>query len=223
MTKTEVLQEIDLSVVPAKYSLMGVLFLNELLEGQSLVKVVTKDKGVHKKVYLRGNRLTRGSYHQLQFKYKLYNPYAKKSYVENRESVVKIEVADLELVDRIRRKYLARSFRSFNLDKYSSLAEAKEALLRFIESKMNQKREDDIMSKGYRKYMDNHVLDYLIKNKVPVKFYYTTGDEEILSLQMYDTYQYLAKNDEKGTTNFINKGNVVKIEIMGDLEKIFKD
>ena len=69
--------------------------------------------------------------------------------------------------------------------------------------------------------MDDSVLDYLIKNKVPVKFYYITGEEEVLSLKMYGTYNYLAKNDEQGTTNFIQKGNVVKIEIMGDLEKIF--
>jgi hypothetical protein len=218
--KEEVVEQIDLSIAPSNYNFMGVLFLNELLDNQELFKVLTKDNKVHKKVYLRGNRLTRRSYYHSNFKYKLYNPYAKKSYFENRESVVKIEVNDDEVVERIKEKCIYRRFDSISFNKCSSVEEVQKALVRTIEQQ-KKIEEDDNMSKGYKKNMDNNVLDYLIKNKVPVKFYYITGEEEVLSLKMYDTYNYLAKNDEKGTTNFIQKGNVVKIEIMGDLEKIF--
>ena len=220
MLKEEVIEQIDLSIVPSKYGLMGVLFLNELLDNQELVKVLTKDNKVHKKVYLRGNRLTRGSYHSVKFKYKLYNPYAKKSYFEERDSIVKIEVTDEEVVERIKQKCIYKRFNSISFNKYSSVEEVQKVLIRTIEQQ-KEIEEADNMSKGYNKNMDDSVLDYLIKNKVPVKFYYTTGEEEVLSLKMYGTYNYLAKNDEKGTTNFIQKGNVVKIEIMGDLEKIF--
>lgn len=220
LKKEEVVEQIDLSIAPSNYGFMGILFLNELLDNQKLFKVLTKDNKVHKKVYLRGSRLTRGSYYYKKPKYKLYNPYAKKSYFQDRDSVVKIEVNDDEVVERIKQKCIYRRFNSIRFNKCSSVEEVQQALIKKIEEQ-KEIEEADNMSKLYNKNMDNNVLDYLIKNKVPVKFYYITGEEEVLSLKMYDTYNYLAKNDEKGTTNFIQKGNVVKIEIMGDLEKIF--
>ncbi|SNY47385.1 hypothetical protein SAMN06265827_1507 [Orenia metallireducens] len=225
MNREEVLEKTDLSIVPYEYGLMGMFFLNELVENQELVKVYTKDKRIHKKVYIRADILDRVGYRYHQFKYKFYNPYSKKSYFENRDSVVKLEssINTKDLVKKIKKKYINRAFNTLDPNRYSSVEEAKEALIRIVDNQKMREEGDIIMSTGYKKFMDSDVLGYLVENKVPVKFYYITGEEEILCLKMYDTYNYLAKNDEKGTTNLIHKSNVVKMEIMGDIEKIFVD
>lgn len=223
MSIEEIIDNIDLSILPNRFGNAGMVFINKLLTNNKLFTVYTNDCQIYKKVYLKGEIINRQDYISSNFSYEFYNPYSKKTYLNKRDDIVKIETnLEIDIEEDVKKSYLLRLLKANNLNNYSTITELEEHILKYFVKNLKKKKENKKMSNIYNKFMQNNILDYLVKNQVPVKFYYVTGEEELVKIKTYDRYNYLVVNEDREVSAMVHKSNVVKIEAMGDLSKMFK-
>lgn len=194
--------KVDKNLLPSYYSKLPNVVTDYIIEKEIPIEIQYLNNE-WEEVYLK--RVVN------DFKYLFYNPETKRKYLQQKSNIVRFKI-DKDLGKIVKKIYFKRVIDGHDGDKEKAI----ESLQRTSEKLLKGGEKE--MSNYYHKNLDNNILNYVIKNEMPVKIHYTNDSiDEGVYIKMYGKYNYLIYDPDTQLSIFANKANVVKIEMMGKL------
>ena len=202
-----------LDLIPNYYKKTGNIIFDHLMDSEQLIRV----KGTNflqKKVYLLRYDI---------FNIATYNPYSKKTSFINKGDIAKIitKADNLDLI--VKKTYLKRIVKGTILPEDNKMSLEKMIIKRLkltLKDLKMKKGGEKEMGENFNAHLGRDICDYIIDNEIPIKVIYSNGDtDEGVYMKMLDTYNYLLFNAEEKISILAHKGNISKIEVMGDIKE----